>query len=146
LWASAHFIASEVIVDINKATAGYLKLRTIIAEKEKAHKAEIAELKEKQTKIQNWLQAKFEEIGFDNVKTDHGTAFKATKDSIRVSNKAEFMQFIVDQVKESGVDGLYLMSVTANKTATKEYMEDHEDMLPPGVKYDSWTEIQVRSK
>lgn len=133
-------------MDINKAVSSYLRLRMKIAELEKAHKAEIAELKEVQKKLQHWLQGKFDEMGVDNVKTEHGTAFKATKDSIRVSNKSEFMQYVVSQVEERGVDGLYLMSVTANKTATKEYMEEHDDELPPGVKYDAWTEVQIRSK
>lgn len=133
-------------MDINKAVSAYLQIRRKIDLLEKDHKAKVKELKDAQDKLQKWLGKQFDTLGVDNVKTDLGTAFRASKDSVRVGNKAEFLEFIVKQVQENGVDGLYLMSATAAKNAVKDWMEEHDDELPPGIKYDSWTEVQVRSK
>lgn len=131
-------------MDLKKAVKAYILLRSKVDERKKEHKAELKELTDKQAKIANLIQKQLDELGVDNIKTEDGTAFKAKKDSVTVKNKADFMEFVVNQVKESGADGLYMMSITANKNAVKEYMEEHEDELPPGVKYEAWTEVQVR--
>ena len=133
-------------MDLDKAVESYIDLRDRIAALDRTHKAKVKGIKDVQLKLQAFIQKKLEEVGAENIKTEHGTAFKATKDSVRVTNKAEFMQFITQRVEEAGVDGLYMLTVSASKNAVKEYMEDHEDDLPPGIKYEQWQEIQVRGK
>lgn len=133
-------------MDVKRAIAGYLMLREKIDELEMAHKATVKELKEKQTKIANLVKKHFDETGEDSTKvTGVGTAFKAKKDSVRIDNKAEFTDFLMKQIEEHGVDGLYFATVSASKNAVKEYMADTDGELPPGVKYDAWVEVQFRS-
>ena len=131
-------------MDIQRAVAAYLKLRDMIDETKDRHKQELKELTTKQAKVGEYLDRALTKVGVENVKTDMGTAFKATKDSVKVANKAEFSQFIVDRIKEDGIDALYLLTLSAAKNAIKDYMEEHEDELPPGIEYRTWHEIQVR--
>lgn len=132
-------------MDLNKAVASFIGLRDKIAALEKDHKAKLKQIKDIQAKLQTFIQGELDKVGADNVKTPSGTAFKAKKDSVRVVNKAEFMDFIKSQVDDNGVDGLYMLTISASKNAVKEFMDDHEDELPPGIKYEQWQEVQIRS-
>lgn len=131
-------------MDINKANAAYLKLRDIIDAKKKEHKAEIKVLEEKQDKILKWLHKELDATGQESARTVAGTAFKATKDSVRIGNKTEFTDFLMQEIEEKGADALYLLTLSANKNSMKEYMEEHEGELPPGINYEKWIEVQVR--
>jgi chromosome condensin MukBEF complex kleisin-like MukF subunit len=131
-------------MDINKVVAGYIKLRDKIDELKKDHKAQLKELTDKQDKLAAFLEKRLTEIGVDNVKVDAGTVFRATKDSVTVANKAEFGQFILDQIEDHGLDALYMMTMAASKTAVKDYMADNEDEPPPGISYTTKQEIQIR--
>lgn len=133
-------------MDVNKAIAAYIDLRAKLAVLEKEHKAKVAKIKEIQGKIQAKIQEQLDSTGADSMKATTGTAFRATKDSVRIANKADFMAYVTNEVEKRGVDGLYMLTVSASKSAVKEYMEDNEDELPPGVKYEKWQEIQIRSK
>ena len=130
--------------NIDKAIAAYVKLRDKIEAMEKQHKAAKKELVDKQLKLAALIEKVMDSIGTESVKSEHGTAFKAKKDSVKVANKADFSEFIVQEIERDGVDALYLLTLSAAKNAVKDYMAEHEDELPPGIKYETWQEVQVR--
>jgi len=78
--------------------------------------------------------------GVTSFATPHGTAFKTTKDWIKVSNWDVVLDFIIDG------DLKHLLPQSVKKAAVKEYMEENEGKLPPGLEYGEQVEIGVRRK
>lgn len=132
------------MADVKRAVKVFLALRDKMDALKKAHKEELKELKEKQTQLGMYIQKAMDEQGVESMKTEGGTAYKTKKDSVTVQTKAEFMQFILDRIEEEGVDGLYYLTSAASKNAIKEWMDEHNDTPPPGIKYDQFYEVQVR--
>ena len=132
------------MADVKKAVRVFLALRDRIDALKKAHKEEVKELKAKQEQLGKYLQTAMDELGVDSMKTEGGTAYKTKKDSVTVQTKAEFLCFILERIEEEGVDGLYYLTGAASKNAIKEWMDEHDGGLPPGIKYDQFYEVQVR--
>ena len=129
---------------VDRAISAYVHLRDEIETIKKRHKEELKALNEKQEKLSGYLGKILEQSGVKSMKSDAGTVFQATKDSVRVADKALFSDFVVEQIQQDGVDALGILTLSANKNAIKAYMEDNKDSLPPGVTYERWHEIQIR--
>jgi len=99
---------------------------------EKARKADMQKLADALQKLMD------DAGGIESLRTDAGTAFRATKDFISVENWNEVLEY----VKESG--DLAIFNKSVSKAVIKEYMGDHDGMTPPGLVYGTSTEIQVR--
>jgi hypothetical protein len=78
--------------------------------------------------------------GVTSFATEHGTAYRNTKDWIKVSNWDVTLDFIIDG------DLRHLLPQSVKKAAVKEYMEENDGALPPGLEYGELVEIAVRRK
>lgn len=131
---------------IDQAILAFINIRTEIASRKKAFDASIAELKEKQSKIQAFADAKMTELGVDSLKSATcGTVFRKTTPLISIGDKSEYVAFVMERIEDEGVDGIYYMNIAASKSAVTDYMGSHENALPPGIKYDQKVEIQFRA-
>jgi len=105
----------------------YIQLRDKIAEEEAQLKERIAPLKEKMTKLEAKLLEVFDTTGMDSVKTEFGTAYSSKRTSASVADRETFMEFVRER------DEWGLLIVRPNATAVEQYLESHNDELPPGI-------------
>jgi hypothetical protein len=132
-------------MDTTKLTETYLRLVAYAESLEEAHKKSMKVLYEKQAALEKLMMQYLDEINAQNVATSAGTFFKRKSDSVRVSNKAEYMDFVYKQIQEKGVDGLYYLTGAASKDAVKTWISEHGNSLPPGIKYEQFIKVGVRS-
>lgn len=106
--------------------AAYINLRQQKAELEAKHKEELAPITEALDTIETEVHQRLNEMGVSSIKTAYGTAYTKTVRSVKVFDKAMFM----DYVRSSGL--FDLLDVRANKTSVEDYIAQREE-LPPGI-------------
>lgn len=161
-------------IKIDQAMKAYMAMRDAIAEENRKSSEFAANLKDKMTKLELYIHKLLNDLGTDSFKVKGiGTAFKAKRDSVTVSDKEEFKGFLAAKflialqpyiymtsegawqpdgeadLKEHVIkildSGTFdLLTVAANKVNCKSYMEDHKGLMPDGVDYFSETVVQFR--
>lgn len=124
--------------DIGNVLAKYLQLRDqreAIAER---HKRELEGLDSQMGVIENWFLLQLNELGAENVKTEHGTVYKSTTNTAKVADWDALLEFIL----ASGEHALFIRGV--NKTAAVEYRDEHNGTPPPGVELGQVIRANVR--
>lgn len=122
---------------VNQVIKKYIQLRSTLEEAKKAQRELEKEINMKLDRLSMWLKTYAEGEGVTSVATDFGTAYKVTKDWVRVGNWDDVLAYI----KESG--NWQMLEKRIGKNATKEIMEESGD-IPPGVEYSQEIEYQVR--
>lgn len=147
--------------DATKLITAYVAMRDDLAVQKKVFDTFAKTRKEDMLKIADALQKLMDASGgVESLRTDAGTAFKATKDFISVGDWNQFLEAtvrssladykevsvtideLVQSILDSGVFSFFNKAV--NKAVTKEYMDDHDGMTPPGLIYGTKVEIQIR--
>ena len=129
---------------IDKLIGAYRNIRDKIKEQEDEFKLEMAPLKANLEKIEAVIQKVLDAQGVDSMATASGTAFKKTSTSVKVDDKAAFTDFVYGRLKTEGIDAMAYMTCSAAKLNIEEFMEENEDIPPPGIKFDSFVTIQIR--
>lgn len=119
--------------------AAYIKTRDEIEAKEKAVKAEVAELKAIQEKRAMWLMGTMDKIGATSMKGTSGTAFIDWKDSATVSDAPAFLDWVHSDWEKNKT----FLENRVSKTAVKQRLEDGQTP-PPGVSYTKVKDIKIR--
>ena len=122
---------------INQVIKKYVQLRDTLTESKKSQRELEKEINMKLDRLSMWLKEYAEGEGVTSVATDFGTAYRVTKDWVRVGNWDDVLSYI----KESG--NWQMLEKRIGKNATKEIMEESGD-IPPGVEYSQEIEYQVR--
>ena len=127
-------------LDIGKLVEAFLKCRDSLSVLRRAFDKEEIRHKAAMEVIADKIGAMAAAQGVDSFKTSHGTAFKAKKEFVNVEDWDVALKYIVDN------DLTHMLTKKVTKTASMEYRELNDNKLPPGLKYGSTTEIQVRRK
>lgn len=115
----------------------YLRLKDAKKAAEDKIKKFVAEnYSQRLEQIEAILQDTLNKLGGDSIKTPHGTAFTRTETSVTVSAQSEFSAFVI------GNESWELVDFRANKTAVREFLENNDGHLPPGI---NMTEVKVIS-
>ena len=122
---------------VNQVIQKYIQLRDQLESTRKAQKELEKDINLKMDRLSMWLKEYAEGQGVNSVATDFGTAYKVTKDWVRVGNWEQILSYI----KESG--NWQMLEKRIAKNATKDIMEETGD-IPPGVEYSQEIEYQVR--
>ena len=122
---------------VNQVIKKYIELRNELEASKKAQRELEKELNTKLDRLSMWLKDYAESQGLTSVATDYGTAYRVTKDWVRVGNWNDVLGFI----KKTG--NWQMLEKRIAKNATKEIMEESGD-IPPGVEYSQEIEYQVR--
>jgi len=124
--------------EINDLVAAYVacrdslgKHRNKFKEIEKSHKSDLAA-------IEAALMAKANALGVESFRTSSGTAFKKKNFRIAVRDWDAAIDYIIEN------DLRNMLNKSVSKLAAKEFMEENNNQLPPGLKYEGLVEIQVR--
>lgn len=99
-------------------------------EKEKIAKGRMAE-------IAMMLRELSDQLGVESFRTEYGTAYRVLKESFRVGNWDE----VIEYIKRTG--NWQMLEKRIAKLATKEIYEETK-ALPPGVEYEQEIDFVVR--
>lgn len=131
-------VAPAANPELGKRIQQYLNLRDAIAEKKKAQAEELKKYTEAMEKLEARLFELLNASGGDSLAVRGvGTVYRATQDSATVGDKEAFRDYIM----QSG--NLDMMSLTANKVAVREFIEQN-GRPPPGVNFTQRMTLNVR--
>ena len=113
---------------VDTVVAKYIALRDKRSELKKAYEADDSKYKEAMEKCESWLLAQANALGVDNFAVKGvGTAIKGKQMQVSCKDWKAFHQF----VKEN--DMLDMFERRVSHAVLKQYMEDHNDEIPPGL-------------
>lgn len=128
---------SEGIFD--KIIGKYIENRDLIAAIEARMKSEVAELKEQQEKIENFLAGKMQTMGLSSIKSGKGTCFEKYRESATVSDRESFFEWVHANWEENR----YFLENRVSKSAVKQMIEDG-DVPPPGISFTRVRGVNIR--
>lgn len=123
---------------VDDVIAHMLSIKDKIAELAAQHKELIAPLEAQLARGEAWLQDFLNSTGQNSAKTDAGTAFIKVNTRHSVADKGAFEEFVTS----TGELGLIEMRVSSS--GVKQYMEDHDGELPPGITTSASRSVQIR--
>jgi hypothetical protein len=127
-------------IPVEKLVKVYLKMKDKHAtllhefqEQEKTIKAQMAKIKEA-------LLKHCKETGVESVRTTEGLFFRTVKSTYWTSDWESMNKFILaHQVPE-------LLEKKLHQGNTKQFLEEHPELLPPGLNVDSTYSVTIRRK
>lgn len=136
--------ASSLLATLKETNTGelidrFISLRELVDEATNKFKARLKVVANEMEMIEALLLTRLNESGAESSSSKTGTVFKTTTTRCGVGDWDELLPFIID-------GNTQLLNHAVNKTAVKEYMDEHEGKLPPGVRWDEETVIQIRKK
>lgn len=127
-------------VTADKLVRIYIKLRDERKKLFNAYEAEENVLKAQQELISDKLLEICKDVGLDSLKTQYGTASRSVKSRYWTSDWDSLYAFIKEH------DAFYLLAQSIHQSNLKSFLEEHPDLLPPGLNSDSKYAISVRKK
>lgn len=115
----------------------YLKLRQEKDRIENKAKAQVALIKERMEKLENYVLAKMHTDGVTSYKTKFGSTFQTVDDYVSVAD----WDVVLDHVKRTG--NYHILEHRVNKNAVKDYI-NNKLPIPPGVNYGTTVEVKFR--
>lgn len=127
-------------VPVEKLVRVYLKMNATLTEMRHAYEEQEKALKEKMATVKSALLEHCKEHNVDSVRTGEGLFYRSVKTNYWTSDWDSMRKFIVEnQVPE-------LLHERIHQTNMKQFLEEHPDLLPPGLNVDSEYTITVRRK
>lgn len=131
-------VAVQAEVPLEKLTRIYIKMRD--------KKAEVAhELEEKVSKIEQDMQTvktailtHMKEIGAESLRTEAGIVYRTVRTTYATSDWESMHKFIL----EHGVPDL--LEKRLQQTNMRAFLEEHPDMLPPGLNANSEYSVTIK--
>lgn len=113
---------------IDKRVAQFILVRDTIDEMKERQKLELRPFEELKQKLIGEMLAFLDRTGQESAKTAEGTVRVTVRPTAVCTDPDEFMEFVFsNNLRE-------LLDRRANATACRDYAEEHEGTLPPGVK------------
>lgn len=128
----------EPALPADKLVAIYRKIRGVVDEKEEAHKAEIAALKEQLDVVSAKLLEICHTQNVDSLRTPEGTVTRRTATRYWTSDWESMYKFIKEQ------DAYHLLEQRIHNGNMKTYLEENPDTLPIGLNADTKYAVTVR--
>lgn len=128
-------------LDSAKLIRIYIKMRDVKKEITDRHKDELADITGKMNTISTELKKRILATGGDGIKSkEFGTASITETIKAGCSDWGEFTRFL----KENEHDPLIFLSKSLKSEAIKQYMDDNEGNLPPGVNIFKESKVSIR--
>ena len=127
-------------VPVEKLVKIYIKMREKHAEMSHEFKDKEAALKAQMDKVKAALLEFCKENEIDSVRTAEGLFFRTVKQSYWTNDWEAMGRFIVEHQAPE------LLEKRLNQGNMKQFLEEHPDLLPPGLNVDSQYSVTVRRK
>jgi len=127
-------------VPVEKLVKVYLKMSAKLSEMKAAYEAEEKQLSDQMAKVKSALLAYCKEQNVESVRTGEGLFYRGVRTRYWTNNWEEMGRFVVDH------NAPELLEKRLHQGNMKQFLEEHPDMLPPGLNVDSEYTITVRKK
>ena len=127
-------------IPVEKLVKAYIKMRDKHNEMLQEFKDQEEALKEKMAKVKEALLEHCKEHNVDSVRTAEGLFFRTVKTSYWTSDWESMGKFIVEHTAPE------LLEKRIHQGNMKQFLEEHPDLLPPGINVDSEYAVTVRRK
>lgn len=125
-------------MDLNQVTRAHLKIRDARSKLRKEFDDEDEKLKSQQKQLEAVMLKHLNDHNIDSTRTDAGTFYR--QEAIKPS--CSDWGALWDWMKEE--DALDAMEKRVKATFIKEYMDEHDGALPPGINIHREYEVRVR--
>ena len=131
-------------ITIKDVVREYVKSRDEIEQREADLAEELKELKKIQAAREQWMLNELKKGEQESVRTDEGTVYRSTKESIKIDDWDSFLTFVI---REGAWE---FLNKAANKTACLEVMGERvkgkgrPNPPPAGVSYVAFETVGVR--
>lgn len=116
------------MADIAKMVKAYIKIRDVRAALKREFEAQDNDLKAKMEKLDGAFLKVLEDTKVDSMKTEFGTIYRSED----VIPQAEDWAKVYAYIREN--DAFEALEKRLTKKYVKEYMDEHDGELPPGVR------------
>lgn len=127
-------------VPVEKLVKVYLKMNSKLSELKAAFEAEEKSLKEQMVKVKSALLEYCKEQNVESVRTAEGLFYRGVTTRYWTNDWESMGKFIVEN------NAPELLEKRLHQGNTKQFLESHPDLLPPGLNVDSEYTITVRRK
>jgi hypothetical protein len=127
-------------VSLEKLTQVYIKMRDKKAELAKELEEQIGSIDEKMKTVKTAILDQMKDLGVESIRTDSGTVYRTTKTLYTTSDWESMHKFVL----EHGVPEL--LEKRLQQTNTKVFLEEHPDLLPPGLNATTEYSVTIRRK
>lgn len=127
-------------IPVDKLVKVYLKMNAKYTEVKSAFEAEEKALKDQMAKVKSALLSYCKEQNVDSVKTAEGLFYRTVRTSYWTNDWESMGKFILEQSAPE------LFEKRLHQGNMKQFLEEHPDLLPPGLNVDSEYSITVRRK
>jgi hypothetical protein len=122
---------------IDKRVAQYIMIRTEIEEIEERHKAELKPFKLAKERLVGEMLEFLDRTGQKSAKTAVGTVTVSVRHTAVCIDPDVFIEFVFEKNLRELIDR------RANAVACRDYAQEHDGVLPPGVKINSLRTVGV---
>lgn len=127
-------------IPVEKLVRIYLKMNAKATEIRHAYEVEEKKLRDEMAMIKGALLAYCKEQNVESVRTNEGLFYRGVTTRYWTNNWEEMGKFVVEHnVPE-------LLEKRLHQGNVKQFLEEHPDLLPPGLNVDSEYTITVRKK
>lgn len=125
-------------IDLSQLSAAYIKIREAKLERKHAWEAEEEKFDAQLAMIEGFMLRHLNDHGMDSVKTGGGTFYKQESIKPNIVDDTAFFAWIKDN------DAFDAMERRVKVGFVKEFMEAHENGLPPGINVSREWVVRVR--
>ena len=126
--------------DADKLVTAYIAIRDKRSDIKKKFEEEDADLESDMEKIEHAILEHCKENNIESLKTTHGTAYKRIRERFWATDWDTFNQYVREH------DAIELYEKRIHQGNMKQFLEEHPEVLPPGLNVDSEYTITVRKK
>lgn len=117
----------------------YIELRSLVKMKTEEFDKKLKKVKDTMSEIEDELMRIANEAGVESLKTEFGTASKATTSFVTVEDWDKAVEFIREN------EMWQMLNKSVKKSEVTSYMDDHNGATPPGLKFGQKVSIQIRA-
>lgn len=125
-------------IPLDKLVRTFTRLRDQRKVKMDEMEKEIEKIETKMDTVKAAIMEQMKASGVNSVKTEYGTAYRTTRTTYSTSNWDEFYKFVLEH-REPG-----LLERRIHQGNMKEFLEQHPELLPPGLNANSEYTVTVR--
>jgi hypothetical protein len=135
-----NYAMPDTSVDLDKVVSTYIKIRDKKNELTVEFNKREEELNEKLDVIKKALLEHCQNTGVESIRTQSGTFYRSVKKKYWTSDWESMNRFIMEN------EAVDLLEKRIHQGNMRQFLEENQDLLPPGLNVDSEYTITVRRK
>lgn len=131
-------IDNEEVIPLDKLVRTFMHLRDKRNEMRNEMEQELSVMESKMNAVKQAILEQMKALGMESVRTPFGTAYRTVRTTYSTSDWARFHEFVLEH-HEPG-----LLEKRIHQANMKEFLEQHPELLPPGLNANSEYTVTVR--